>query len=175
MRWCPKAVWHRNMCSQQGIGKLFIWLPHAEKARHFERYPWQLHLAGQRKLLMTFAQSKALSHSSRLGASLLTTLFKSKDFERMTALDWYANKLIPLSALKESVMWRQDIAQCHFQNKVGYFLPTSIWKLPTAIRKVFKSKNKGAQTWGIAGKLDFSFLFITATIFNWKWSQNTFF
>lgn len=53
---------------------------------------------------MTFAQSKALSHSPRLEASLLTTLFKSKDFGGMTALDEYANKLISLLALKESVI-----------------------------------------------------------------------
>jgi len=32
----------------------------------------------------------------------------------MTVLDGYANKLRALPALKESVIWRQDITQCHF-------------------------------------------------------------
>lgn len=42
-------------------------------------------------LWMTFVQSKAPTYSSRLGASLLTTPFKSKAFGGMTVFDGYAN------------------------------------------------------------------------------------
>lgn len=75
---------------------------------------------------MTLVQSKAPTYSSRLGANLLTTPFKSKAFGGMTGFNRYAKKQKALPALKDSVILRQDIAQCHFQNKVSYFLPTSI-------------------------------------------------
>lgn len=70
--------------------------------------------AGWRELWVTFVLSKAPIYSSRLGTSLLTTPFKSKAFGGMTRLDGYAKKLIVLPALKDSVILRQDIAQCHF-------------------------------------------------------------
>lgn len=51
---------------------------------------------------MMSVQSKAPTLSSRLRASILTILLKSKAFRGMTDLDEYANKPIALPALEES-------------------------------------------------------------------------
>lgn len=85
-----------------GTGKSIDLTFLSRKARHFERYPWHSQLAGQRELWMTSVQSKAPTSSSRVRASILTILLKSKAFGGMTDLDEYANKPIALPALEDS-------------------------------------------------------------------------
>lgn len=73
VRWSPKAVWPRNVCSQHGTRKQFLWLVHPEMPDTLRStrgtYSW---LFGG-SCGCESVPSKAASHSSRLGAGLSST------------------------------------------------------------------------------------------------------